>query len=50
MYQLNPAEIVQGLAAKSIVAAPDQSMKEIAAANSLDPHAIYSVIYILSKQ
>ncbi|MDX2479423.1 MAG: DUF4405 domain-containing protein [Desulfuromusa sp.] len=50
MYQLNPAEIVQGLAAKSIVAAPGQSMKEIAAANSLDPHAIYSVIYILSKQ
>jgi hypothetical protein len=50
MYQLNPADIVQGLAAKGITSALGQSMKEIAAANSLDPHAVYGEIYILSKQ
>ncbi len=50
MYKLNPAEIIQGLAAKNITAELNQPMKDIAAANSLDPHAIYAEVYHLAKQ
>ena len=50
MYQLNQKLIVQGLARKSITAEPQQSMKEIAAVNHLDPHTIYAEIFVLSKK
>ena len=50
MYQLNPDAIVQGLAEQNISAEPGQAMKVIAAANSLDPHAVYAAIYALAKK
>ncbi len=50
MYQLNPAQIVQGLAAKNIKAELGMTMKDIASANGLDPHGIYAVIYELAKK
>lgn len=50
MYQLNPADIVQGLADKNIIAEPGQAMKEIAAANRMDPHGVYAAIYALAKK
>jgi len=50
MYQLNPDIIVQGLAEQDITAEPGQAMKEIAAANSIDPHAVYAAIYALEKR
>ena len=50
MYQLNPAAIVQGLAEQNITAEPGQAMKKIAAANSIDPHAVYAAIYALAKK
>ena len=50
MYQLDQKIIVQGLALKSITAEPQQSMKEIASANHVDPHAVYAAIYRLSKK
>ncbi len=50
MYQLNPDIIVQGLAEQDITAEPGQAMKEIAAANSIDPHAVYAAIYALAKK
>ena len=50
MYQLDQQVIVQGLKLKSIAAEPQQSMKEIATANHLDPHTIYAEIYALAKK
>ena len=50
MYQLNPDAIVQGLAEQNISAEPGQAMKEIAAANGLDPHGVYAAIYALAKK
>lgn len=50
MYQLDLAAIVQGLAEKGIAAAPKQTMKVIAAANSIDPHAVYAAIYELASR
>ncbi len=50
MYQLNPDIIVQGLAEMNIVAEPDQAMKKIAAANGIDPHAVYAAIYALVRK
>jgi Domain of unknown function (DUF4405) len=49
MYQLNPEKIVQWLATKNINAELDLSLKDIAAANSVDPHAIYAEIYQLAN-
>ncbi len=48
-YGLKPAEIVQGLLGKNIKAQLDASMKEIAAANGIDPHALYAEIYRLQQ-
>ena len=50
MYQLDQQVIVQGLKLKSITAEPQQSMKEIAAANHVDPHTVYAAIYMLAKK
>jgi hypothetical protein len=50
MYQLNPAEIIQGLAAKNISAELNMPLKEVADANGVDPHKIYAEIYQLAKQ
>ncbi len=50
IYQLNPLLIVQGLAAKDIIAESGQTMKEIAAANSVDPHTVYAAIYALAQE
>ena len=49
MYQLDPKAIVQGLEKQNIIAEPNQAMKEIAAANSIDPHGVYAAIYTLAK-
>ena len=49
MYGLQPAVIIQGLAAKDITAQLDASMKDIAAANSIDPHTLYAEIYRLQQ-
>lgn len=49
-YRLNPATIIQGLAAKNITAEADMEMKDIAADNGIDPHAVYAEIYQLAKQ
>ncbi len=40
MYHLPPAEIIQGLAAKNIDAELNMPLKDIAAANGIDPHAV----------
>jgi len=50
MYQLAPAQIIQGLAAKNINAEMNQALKDIAAANGVDPHMIYAEIYQLAKK
>ena len=47
LYQLNPAEIVSGLGVKNIQAELGMTMKAIAAANGIDPHAVYAEIYKL---
>jgi len=49
-YQLDQDRIVRGLASMEIAAQPSQVMKEIAAANSLDPHAVYAAIYLLGQK
>jgi len=50
MYQLNPTEVIQGLAAKNIVADLNTPLKDIAEANSIDPHMIYAEIYQLTHE
>ena len=50
MYQLDQAAILQGLMEKNIVVEADQEMKDIAAANSIDPHGVYAVIYGLAQK
>ena len=49
-YRLDQDKIVQGLAEKGIIADPKQTMKTIAIANSVDPHAVYAAIYELAKK
>lgn len=49
MYQLDLSAIIEGLAGKGIKASGEQTMKDISAANSLDPHAVYAQIYALSQ-
>jgi len=49
MYQLDVDKILSGLNSKGIVAEADQTMKEIASTNSIDPHGVYGVIYELQK-
>jgi len=44
-YSLNQEQVLAALKAKNIVATPDQSLKEVAAANGLDPQAVYTFIY-----
>ncbi len=49
-YRLDQDKIVQDLAEKGIIADPKQTMKTIAIANSVDPHAVYAAIYELAKK
>jgi hypothetical protein len=49
MYKLDPVKITEGLAAQGIKAEGAQTMKEIAAANSLDPNTVYGEIYKLTR-
>ncbi len=49
MYKLDLSVIIEGLSAKGIKASGKQTMKEISAANSLDPHAVYAQIYALTQ-
>lgn len=49
IYQLDPEQVLQGLRREGIVADADQMMKDIAAANSLDPHGLYALIYRISR-
>ena len=47
IYQLDVAQIVDGLAQQGITAEPQQTMRAIAVAHSVDPHAIYAAIYAI---
>lgn len=47
MYQLDIAQIVAGLAQQGIIAEPQQTMRAIAVAHGVDPHAIYAAIYAI---
>lgn len=49
MYQLNIGNILDGLKEKGIKAEANQTMKEIATANSIDPHAVYGVIFTIQQ-
>ncbi|PLX97372.1 MAG: hypothetical protein C0622_13275 [Desulfuromonas sp.] len=50
MYGLDPQKIVAGLAEEGISAAAGQTMKEIGAANGLDPHGVYDRIYRVTQE
>ncbi len=50
MYQLDVAEMIEGLAQQGISAEPQQTMRMIAAAHGVDPHAIYAAIYAIAQQ
>ena len=50
MYQLDVDAIISGLQEKQISAEAGHTLKEIAVANSLDPHAVYAAIYELAKK
>jgi hypothetical protein len=43
-YQLDIGKIIQQLARQKINARPEMTMKETAAANNLDPHALYQIL------
>ena len=45
LYGLDRSMVVSGLASRGISAGPEQTIKEIAAANGMDPHAVYAAIY-----
>lgn len=49
MYQLDVGKVVSGLKAQGVLVEADQTMKEIATANSVDPHTVYGMIYALYK-
>ena len=44
-YGLDTQEILNGFAEKGITASPEQSLKDIAAQNDSDPHALYEIMY-----
>ncbi|MDD2465078.1 MAG: DUF4405 domain-containing protein [Desulfobulbus sp.] len=44
-YGLDQQQVLTAMAIKGIKAAPDQSLKEIAAAHNIDPHSLYELIY-----
>ncbi len=50
MYGLNVDDILSGLEKQGIKATADQTMKDIAAANGRDPHAVYAAIYALQAE
>ena len=50
MYKLDAPQMVLGLATQGIEARPEQTMKEIAAANGIDPHAVYATLYALANK
>ncbi len=50
MYRLDLAQIMAGLKKKGMIVEEGQTMKEIAAANSVDPHAIYGAIYEIASE
>ncbi len=47
MYHLDVARIVAGLAQQGITAESQQTMRAIAVAHGVDPHAIYAAIYAI---
>ena len=44
-YNLQPALIVQGLARKNITARPEQTIRKIAEAADMDPHAFFALLH-----
>lgn len=44
-YHLNQAQLIEQLAARNITATPQQTLREVASAHGMDPHALYEVIY-----
>nr|WP_320009846.1 DUF4405 domain-containing protein [uncultured Desulfobulbus sp.] len=44
-YSLDQKHVLTTLKAKNIVGTADQSLKDIAAANGLDPQSVYTIIY-----
>lgn len=49
LYKLDEHTIITGLKAAGIDAEIDQTMKEIAGTNNMDPHSVYAMIYKLQK-
>lgn len=49
MYNLNISTILQKLADTSITAIPDQTIKEIAADNTMTPSALFEVLYNVAQ-
>lgn len=49
MYQLDLQLVMAGLKEKGLKVEAKQTMKEIAVANSIGPHAVYAAIYELQK-
>lgn len=49
IYQLNQEQVLNELRQQGIAAESNQTMKDIAAANSLDPHGLYGLIYQISQ-
>src|SRR6056297_1208922 len=47
MYQFDVTQIIAGLAQQDIIAQRQQTMRAIAVAHSVDPHAIYAAIYAI---
>ncbi len=44
-YNLQPALIIQGLAKENISARPEQTIREIASAADMDPHAFFALLH-----
>lgn len=47
LYQLDPQRVSDGLQSQGLKVALDQELKDIADANSIDPHGVYAAIYAL---
>ncbi len=49
-YNINTSEILHELTLKKIKADPKQTIKEIAATNGMDPHALFMVLHKICKR
>ncbi len=49
-YSLHPDQVLAALKEKGIKASPDKSLKEVAADNHTDPHALFTLFHEISVQ